>query len=199
MVFVWFFFLSTGSLSLYPFSTTLLLTPAMDKTKKPLKSALKKTSKAPPSTAPLKSALKKTSGTTAAVAMPVKESAKRKHTPATPATKSQNNKRAKTEQSDSHTKGSAVGSKPSGAANKNRVVHATQTKKNNTAIHKPKKVPVIPEGATLEDFRIVAGTYENILYGVDAYWNEVSGTSLSHTHTPTCFQDPLQCCSFAPR
>ncbi|KAI7831409.1 WD40-repeat-containing domain protein [Gamsiella multidivaricata] len=37
---------------------------------------------------------------------------------------------------------------------------------------KPKKVEVVPEGATLEDFRIVAGTYENILYGVDAYWNE---------------------------
>ncbi|KAI8353962.1 WD40-repeat-containing domain protein [Mortierella sp. GBAus27b] len=104
--------------------------------------------------------------------MPAKESAKRKHTPATPVTKSKNNKRAKTEKSGSHTKGPAVGSKPSGAANKNRVVHATQTKKNNTAIHKPKKVPVIPEGATLEDFRIVAGTYENILYGVDAYWNE---------------------------
>ena len=38
---------------------------------------------------------------------------------------------------------------------------------------KPKKIEVVPEGASLEDFRIVAGTYENILYGVDAYWNEV--------------------------
>ncbi|KAG0205271.1 p21-activated protein kinase-interacting protein 1-like protein [Mortierella sp. GBA30] len=48
----------------------------------------------------------------------------------------------------------------------------TKAPVKKTVVAKPKKVEVVPEGATLEDFRIVAGTYENILYGVDAYWNE---------------------------
>ncbi|KAG0052055.1 p21-activated protein kinase-interacting protein 1-like protein [Gryganskiella cystojenkinii] len=59
-----------------------------------------------------------------------------------------------------HKKGTSVtsGSTPAAAAAKKVV--------------KPKKVEVVPEGASVEDLRIVAGTYENILYGVDAYWND---------------------------
>ncbi|KAF9162553.1 p21-activated protein kinase-interacting protein 1-like protein [Actinomortierella ambigua] len=37
---------------------------------------------------------------------------------------------------------------------------------------KVKKAEVVPENATKEDFRIVTGTYQNVLYGIDAYWNE---------------------------
>ncbi|KAG0224386.1 p21-activated protein kinase-interacting protein 1-like protein [Actinomortierella wolfii] len=44
----------------------------------------------------------------------------------------------------------------------------------NRPVNKPKvkKAEVVPENATKEDFRIVAGTYQNVLYGIDAYWNE---------------------------
>lgn len=161
----------------------------MDKTKKPLKGALKKATAAPTST-PLKSALKKTTTTTTTTSSPTPttpaKTSKRKHTPnlSTVVTNSQG-KRFKTETAGNHTKKSASGSKANEESKKS-ANHALQTKKNNnnsttattrvkptTVANKPKKIPVIPEGATFEDFRIVAGTYENILYGVDAYWNEV--------------------------
>ncbi|KAK3815014.1 MAG: WD40-repeat-containing domain protein [Benniella sp.] len=132
--------------------------------------------------APLKSALKKTATT----ATTTSESAKRKHTPASSAD-SQSNKRSKTVPGKSNVSKAAGGQKANGATKKKVTHHAPPTKKNPTTrvkaatvVNKPKKVPVIPEGATLEDFRIVAGTYENILYGVDAYWNEVQHTLTSN-------------------
>ncbi|KAF9152355.1 p21-activated protein kinase-interacting protein 1-like protein [Linnemannia schmuckeri] len=148
----------------------------MDKQKKPLKSALKKTTPAAVAAAPAPSTTQK-----------------RKHTP-TVSTKptanaNNNNKRTKPDPSNNKNKATA-GSKPNNKKsmktkpnnnNNNRkkggpvtggakkVTVAAPVKK---VVAKPKKIEVVPEGATLEDFRIVAGTYENILYGVDAYWNE---------------------------
>ncbi|KAI8599504.1 WD40-repeat-containing domain protein [Dissophora ornata] len=144
----------------------------MDKNKKPLKSALKKTSSAPSATATA--------------------STKRKHTPTvSTSTKNNNgNKRAKVEpkttgkNSNSNNSNKKNGGKNNLATKavrpakgkKGVTIGAPITKKSapvkKAVINKPKKVEVIPEGSTFEDFRIVAGTYENILYGVDAYWNE---------------------------
>ncbi|KAG9069695.1 p21-activated protein kinase-interacting protein 1-like protein [Linnemannia hyalina] len=152
---------------------------------------------------PLKSALKKTTPAAAAPAAPTAQ--KRKHTPSVSTKTSSannnttnNNKRTKPDPSSNNSnknKNNKVtsGSKPN--ANAKKVVNSKPNNKNNNngkkggpvtggvkkvtvaapvkkVVAKPKKVEVVPEGATLEDFRIVAGTYENILYGVDAYWNE---------------------------
>ncbi|KAF9909623.1 p21-activated protein kinase-interacting protein 1-like protein [Linnemannia zychae] len=152
----------------------------MDKTKKPLKSAMKKTTPvaatAPATTSP---------------------ATKRKHTATVstkPASANNNNKRSKPDPS-ANKKKAAAGSKPhtatTAAGKKNTPIIKTNNhnKKKGGSVTggankvaaapvkqavapKPKKIEVVPEGATLEDFRIVAGTYENILYGVDAYWNE---------------------------
>ncbi|KAG0006992.1 p21-activated protein kinase-interacting protein 1-like protein [Modicella reniformis] len=153
----------------------------MDKNKKPLKSALTKATAAPIAAAkPLKSALKKKAPTST---VKTASTTKRKHTTTT----NQTNKRPKTESSSSssssknnNSKKPTGGSKANRAASKRVTTYAPpQTKKNipstqvkQTVVNKSKKIPVVPEGATLEDFRIVAGTYENILYGLDAYWNE---------------------------
>ncbi|KAG0286643.1 p21-activated protein kinase-interacting protein 1-like protein [Linnemannia gamsii] len=156
----------------------------MDKQKKPLKSALKKT--------------------TPAAAAPAPSTAqKRKHTPTVstkPSTANNNknnnnnnssNKRTKPNPSSNNNNKNkvATGSKPNtkkgvtikpnnnnhgkkGGPVTGGAKKVTVTAPVKKAVAKPKKVEVVPEGATLEDFRIVAGTYENILYGVDAYWNE---------------------------
>ncbi|KAF9972035.1 p21-activated protein kinase-interacting protein 1-like protein [Actinomortierella ambigua] len=58
------------------------------------------------------------------------------------------------------------------------VDHKAATKGPNVNKNKPvskpkaKKAEVVPESATKEDIRIVTGTYQNVLYGIDAYWNE---------------------------
>ncbi|KAG0373137.1 p21-activated protein kinase-interacting protein 1-like protein [Mortierella sp. AD032] len=174
----------------------------MDKTKKPLKSALKKT--------------------TPVAAAPAATATKRKHT-ATVSTKptasaNNNNKRTKPNPSANKNNKTAAGSKPNTAAaagkkgvsiktnNNNKNNNNKQNKKGGpvtggakkggpvtggakkvpaapvkkvVVAPKPKKIEVVPEGATFEDFRIVAGTYENILYGVDAYWNEDMSLRLS--------------------
>ncbi|KAF9293109.1 p21-activated protein kinase-interacting protein 1-like protein [Linnemannia elongata] len=149
---------------------------------------------------PLKSALKKTIPAAAAPAAPTAQ--KRKHTPTVstkPSSANNNNnnnnsKRTKPNPSSNNSNKNnkaAAGSKPNANAKKGvnpksnnnnsgkkggpvtggakKVTVAAPVKK---VVAKPKKVEVVPESATLEDFRIVAGTYENILYGVDAYWNE---------------------------
>ncbi|KAF8940980.1 p21-activated protein kinase-interacting protein 1-like protein [Haplosporangium gracile] len=140
---------------------------------------------------PLKSALKKTTPAAAAPAAPTAQ--KRKHTPTVStkpaATVNNNNKRTKPDPSNNKNK-TVAGSKPNNKKDANtkpntnnnngkkggpvtggakKVTVAAPIKK---VVAKPKKVEVVPEGATLEDFRIVTGTYENMLYGVDAYWNE---------------------------
>ncbi|KAF9998887.1 p21-activated protein kinase-interacting protein 1-like protein [Entomortierella chlamydospora] len=140
----------------------------MDKNKKPLKSALKKTSSAP----------------AAHASTNTNTSIKRKHassvTTSTKPNAGNANKRAKPDNKNHNSKSVTAGSKINGN-NKKGVTSVTGAKKGvafstpavkKTVVHKPKKDVEVPEGATLEDFRIVAGTYENILYGVDAYWNE---------------------------
>ncbi|KAF9568828.1 p21-activated protein kinase-interacting protein 1-like protein [Mortierella alpina] len=149
---------------------------------------------------PLKSALKKT--TPAATA--ANGAAKRKHPAAVSTSSTKNNdgshlnKRAKPDVKTKGNNKNSNNSKSSGTpkvapnnANKKKSAVAkpqsTHVKKGSSVtagstpvkapvkkavVAKPKKIEVIPEGATLEDFRIVAGTYENILYGIDAYWNE---------------------------
>ncbi|KAI1320806.1 p21-activated protein kinase-interacting protein 1-like protein [Mortierella claussenii] len=153
----------------------------MDKNKKPLKSALKKTTPASPTSAAT--------------------STKRKHIPTVSTTtknathgnsNGSSNKRAKadttaTTSNSNKNKNNAqkitkkVTAGPGayrGAGKKGVTVSAGNSTKSaaapvkKPAVKKPKKVEAVPEGASLEDFRIVAGTYENILYGVDAYWNE---------------------------
>ncbi|KAF9107554.1 hypothetical protein BGX27_008693 [Mortierella sp. AM989] len=167
----------------------------MDKNKKPLKSALKKT------------------GSTSAAASTGATSTKRKHatsvSTATKPTVGNANKRAKPDKPDTNSnnknnnqnkkdsnqskknnnnnnsqkkqKNGSAGSKVNGGSNKKSVTYSATSAKKNVATSAPaKKITVpktkkdveVPEGSTLEDFRIVAGTYENILYGVDAYWNE---------------------------
>ncbi|KAG0349202.1 p21-activated protein kinase-interacting protein 1-like protein [Podila humilis] len=165
---------------------------------------------------PLKSALKKT---TAAVPVPALTSAKRKHTP-TVSTKthaSKGNKRVKDNNNSNNNNSSKSkpnsqntkknnNNKTSNDSNSSKPKQQLQKQAKSVAIKtpshqskkkgpvtagmvagtkkkvvatKPKKVEVIPEGATFEDFRVVAGTYENVLYGVDAYWNEDMSLRLS--------------------
>ncbi|KAG0204758.1 p21-activated protein kinase-interacting protein 1-like protein [Mortierella sp. NVP41] len=157
----------------------------MDKTKKPLKSALKKTT-------PVASA-------TASTATKRKHSPTVSTKPTAPSANSHNNKRTKPDpsanKSNNNKSKTAAGSKHNNAGAKKSVTIKDKNSNNNNVkkggpvtggvkkgaaaaapvkkvVAKPKKVEVVPEGATLEDFRIVAGTYENMLYGVDAYWNE---------------------------
>ncbi|KAG0316285.1 p21-activated protein kinase-interacting protein 1-like protein [Dissophora globulifera] len=151
----------------------------MDKNKKPLKSALKKTSSYPTTlAAPTKRQLAPTVTTS------------NKH--------SAGNKRVKTESNSDKGNNSSnnknsnnrknnradVNVKPGSSKGKKSVTITTSNNKKNAPVKKvivpkPKKIEVVPEGATLEDFRIVVGTYENILYGVDAYWNEDMSLRLS--------------------
>ncbi|KAF9428722.1 hypothetical protein BGZ94_001322 [Podila epigama] len=150
--------------------------------KKPLKSALKK---------PLKSALKKPSTSTASSSPTTAANGKRKHTPTvtTKTTGAPANKRVKDNGSSNKntSKSTATAGKPKHQLQKQKkdntkptpsakkggpVTAGSAAAVKKVVAPKPKKVEVIPEGATFEDFRIVAGTYENILYGVDAYWNE---------------------------
>ncbi|KAF9586761.1 hypothetical protein BGW38_000012 [Lunasporangiospora selenospora] len=152
----------------------------MDHQKKPLKSALKKT------TAP---------SNVAGAARPDVNSSKRKLAPSVSASAEHKagkaNKRAKHtgDQSKGHgakqrqnpkEQKKAHGSKSS-SSRKSVTIKTSNVARahgpNSTQKPKMKKVSkpkdiVVPEDATKEDFRIVAGTYENILYGVDAYWNE---------------------------
>ncbi|KAF9129313.1 p21-activated protein kinase-interacting protein 1-like protein [Mortierella sp. 14UC] len=145
---------------------------------------------------PLKSAMKKTTPVAAATPAAASTATKRKHT-ATVSTKptasANNNKRTKPDLSSNKNKKTTAGTKPHTATSNGKKNVSIKTNNNNkkggpvtggakkvaaapvkkaVVTPKPKKIEVVPEGATLEDFRIVAGTYENILYGVDAYWNE---------------------------
>ncbi|KAG0030940.1 p21-activated protein kinase-interacting protein 1-like protein [Podila clonocystis] len=155
---------------------------------------------------PLKSALKKTGTSASASSASAQVSAKRKHTPtvSTKTTASEGNKRVKGNNNDNKSKPSnAKGSNNSKNSNNNTKPKQQQKQKKSVTIKtpshsgkkggpvtagsapakkvapKPKKVEVIPEGSTFEDFRVVAGTYENVLYGVDAYWNEDMSLRLS--------------------
>ncbi|KAF9436475.1 p21-activated protein kinase-interacting protein 1-like protein [Entomortierella beljakovae] len=144
----------------------------MDKNKKPLKSALKKTS----------------SFSTSTTAAANSNSTKRKHASTVTVSAKSNqgnaNKRVKPDnnanKNNKNNKGNKPNPKANAGSNKKMPVTATPGVKKSVSIitpkkpiqHKPKQDVVVPEDATLEDFRIVAGTYENILYGVDAYWNE---------------------------
>ncbi|KAF8961123.1 p21-activated protein kinase-interacting protein 1-like protein [Entomortierella lignicola] len=136
----------------------------MDKNKKPLKSALKKTAPAP-----------------AAPTTSTATSTKRKHLTSVNTTANSNaNKRAKADTNTTNNKNNNKNNKSVTAGSKKGVTAGSTKKgvafstpvKNKPVVQKQKKDVVVPEGSTLEDFRIVAGTYENILYGVDAYWNE---------------------------
>lgn len=144
---------------------------------------------------PLKSALKKTGASAPASSASAQTSAKRKHTPtvSTKTAAGEGNKRVKGNNNDTKSKPN----KAKGNNNNNKPKKQQQKQKKSVTIKtpnqtgkkggpvtagsapvkkvvpKPKKVEVIPEGSTFEDFRVVAGTYENVLYGVDAYWNEV--------------------------
>lgn len=149
---------------------------------------------------PLKSALKKTGTSASASSASAQASAKRKHTPtvSTKTTASEGNKRVKGNNNDKKSKpNNAKGSNAKNNNNNTKPKQQQQKQKKSVTIKtpnhtgkkggpvtagsapakkvapKPKKVEVIPEGSTFEDFRVVAGTYENVLYGVDAYWNEV--------------------------
>ncbi|KAG0273089.1 p21-activated protein kinase-interacting protein 1-like protein [Linnemannia exigua] len=149
----------------------------MDKTKKPLKSAMKKT--APVAAAPAAASTATKRKHNAIVSTKATTSANKKNKtaagskPNTAAAvgkkgvsvKTNNNKN---NNNNNNNKQNKKGGPVTGGAKK---VPAALVKKVVVA-PKPKKIEVVPEGATLEDFRIVAGTYENILYGVDAYWNE---------------------------
>lgn len=141
---------------------------------------------------PLKSALKKTAASASSAS--AQTSAKRKHTPSvsTKTAAGEGNKRVK-----GNNDNKSKPNKAKGNNNNNKPKQQQQKQKKSVAIKtpnqtgkkggpvtagsapvkkvapKPKKVEVIPEGSTFEDFRVVAGTYENVLYGVDAYWNEV--------------------------
>ncbi|KFH65610.1 hypothetical protein MVEG_09086 [Podila verticillata NRRL 6337] len=148
---------------------------------------------------PLKSALKKTA--TSASSASAQTSAKRKHTPSvsTKTAAGEGNKRVKGNNNDNKSKPN----KAKGNNNNNKPKQQQQRQKKSVTLKtphqsgkkggpvtagsapvkkvapKPKKVEVIPEGSTFEDFRVVAGTYENVLYGIDAYWNEDMSLRLS--------------------
>ncbi|KAF8950116.1 p21-activated protein kinase-interacting protein 1-like protein [Haplosporangium bisporale] len=148
---------------------------------------------------PLKSALKKTA--TSASSASAQTSAKRKHTPSvsTKTAAGEGNKRVKGNNNDNKSKRN----KAKGNNNNNKPKQQQQRQKKSVTLKtpnqsgkkggpvtagsapvkkvapKPKKVEVIPEGSTFEDFRVVAGTYENVLYGIDAYWNEDMSLRLS--------------------
>ncbi|KAF9385648.1 p21-activated protein kinase-interacting protein 1-like protein [Podila verticillata] len=147
---------------------------------------------------PLKSALKKTAASASSAS--AQTSAKRKHTPSvsTKTAAGEGNKRVK-----GNNDNKSKPNKAKGNNNNNKPKQQQQKQKKSVAIKtpnqtgkkggpvtagsapvkkvapKPKKVEVIPEGSTFEDFRVVAGTYENVLYGVDAYWNEDMSLRLS--------------------
>lgn len=150
---------------------------------------------------PLKSALKKTAASASSAS--AQTSAKRKHTPSvsTKTAVGEGNKRVKGNNNDNKSKpnkakGNNNNNKPKQQHQKQKKSVTVKTPNQNgkkggpvtakkggpvtagsapvkKVAPKPKKVEVIPEGSTLEDFRVVAGTYENVLYGIDAYWNEV--------------------------
>ncbi|KAG0253004.1 p21-activated protein kinase-interacting protein 1-like protein [Mortierella polycephala] len=147
----------------------------MDKHKKPLKSALKKTTRPAPEAAAKATTTKRKHMPAVATTAPKHgHDAKRAKSEANANTKNNNNKN---KNNSAKKKGSEGQSNNSNKKKKSVTLSATgSTKKSVTTkkaiAPKSKKVEVIPEGATLEDFRIVVGTYENILYGVDAYWSE---------------------------
>ncbi|KAF9285080.1 p21-activated protein kinase-interacting protein 1-like protein [Mortierella alpina] len=153
--------------------------------KKPLKSALKKTAPAAPAG---NGAVKRKHPTTVTTSSTKNNTSSNSHANkrAKPDTKAKgNNKNSNNSKSAGNTKTAQnIANKKKDAAAKPQSTHvkkgssvtagSTPAKApvKKAAVPKPKKIEVVPEGATLEDFRIVAGTYENILYGLDAYWNE---------------------------
>ncbi|KAF9186601.1 p21-activated protein kinase-interacting protein 1-like protein [Haplosporangium sp. Z 767] len=152
----------------------------MEKHKKPLKSALKKTTKPVPEAAAKPTTTKRKHMPAVTTTAPKHgHDAKRAKSEANINTKNKNNNNNnKTKNSNTNAKKKGSEGQSNNSNKKKSVTLSVQgsTKKTVTTkkatVPKPKKVEVVPEGATLEDFRIVAGTYENILYGVDAYWNE---------------------------
>ncbi|KAF9931814.1 p21-activated protein kinase-interacting protein 1-like protein [Linnemannia zychae] len=151
----------------------------MDKTKKPLKSALKKTSQfaSAPAPAPSSTAIKRKDAPSAKSGANNNTNANNSNKRSKPDPSSAKNTNKPSAGSKHDTKKN-VSTKTNNKDNNKKAAPVTAKKAATAAVPakkvvaKPKKIETVPEGATLEDFRIVAGTYENILYGVDAYWNE---------------------------